>query len=193
MVKTLANLPNLYRNAVLITLNDREFEVVARNMILLLFVLTSLEDAQPPITDIAESIIHIWYSVLLPTNLLSSVQSKVKPLIAAVRANIAEKAPDALLGKTWTFASGSTFRLVLRQQEWLRLGRFLDVPKGLGVEEAKKIRAAIVLAPERTDYRERWYYKDATPYMRLSKQRFREDGLMLPFGHPRPSFDMPNP
>ncbi|KAF2792338.1 hypothetical protein K505DRAFT_307801 [Melanomma pulvis-pyrius CBS 109.77] len=193
VVKTLANLPNLYRNAVLITLNDREFEVVARNAILLLFVLTSLEDPQRSITGIAESVIHIWYSALLPANLLSSLQSEVKPLIAAVCAKIAKRAPDAVLGKTWTFASGSTLRLSLRQQEWLRLERFSDVPTGFGVEEAKKVRAAIVLAPERMDYRERWYYKDTNPFMRLSKQRFREDGLLLPFGHPRMGFDVPNP
>ncbi|KAI1270313.1 hypothetical protein F5Y18DRAFT_367881 [Xylariaceae sp. FL1019] len=29
--------------------------------------------------------------------------------------------------------------------------------------------------------------------MRLSKQRFRQDGLLLPFGHPRSGFKVPNP
>ncbi|CAJ2509989.1 Uu.00g058890.m01.CDS01 [Anthostomella pinea] len=59
--------------------------------------------------------------------------------------------------------------------------------------EARKIQTAVILAPERTDYRDRWYYKDVTPFMRLSKQRFRQDGLLLPFGHPRSGFDLPSP
>lgn len=43
-----------------------------------------------------------------------------------------------------------------------------------------------------TDYRDRWYYKDVSPFMRIAKL-FREDGLLLPFGHPRIAFDIPNP
>lgn len=50
----------------------------------------------------------------------------------------------------------------------------------------------MTLAPGRADYRDRWYFKDASPFMRVAKQRFREDGLLLPFGHPRIGFDIPN-
>jgi hypothetical protein len=53
--------------------------------------------------------------------------------------------------------------LNLRKDEWLQLEHCLDASKELGFEEAKKIRAAIVLGPERLNYRERWYNKDATP------------------------------
>ena len=194
MVKTVTSLPKEFKNRVHITINDREFEVVARNVILLLFAFVSLEDTSPSsVPDIAASLIHIWYSAFLPTNLLSSLKAKVQPLIGAVCAQMEIKPPDTLLGKTWTFLEGSTLRLVLQQKEWLRLHQFLDVPNGLTLEKARSIRAATVLAPERLDYRERWYYKDATPSMRLAKQRFREDGLLLPFGHPRTGFDVPNP
>lgn len=59
--------------------------------------------------------------------------------------------------------------------------------------DAVQIRTAVTLAPERADYRDRWYYKEASPSMRIAKERFREDGLLLPFGHPRAAFDVPNP
>jgi hypothetical protein len=194
VVRTVTGLPNEFKGRVHITINDREFEVVARNVILLLFAFVSLEDTSPSsVPDTAASLLHIWYSAFLMTNLLSSLKAKVQPLIGAICAQLATKPPDTLLGKTWTFLEGSTLRLVLRQKEWLRLHQFLDVPKGLTLEKARNLRAATVLAPERLDYRERWYYKDATPSMRLAKQRFREDGLLLPFGHPRTGFDVPNP
>lgn len=43
-------------------------------------------------------------------------------------------------------------------------------------ESAAQIRTAVTLAPERADYRDRWYFKEASPAMRIAKQRFREDG-----------------
>jgi hypothetical protein len=73
------------------------------------------------------------------------------------------------------------------------LHKFLDVPEGLTREDAGKIRAATNLAPERADYRDRWYFKDETHFRCIAKQRFREDGLLLPFGHPRQGFNIPNP
>jgi len=192
VVKTITHLPQDYAHGVQITINDREFQVVARNVILLLYGFTSIDDEQPTL-HIAEALIHTWYSAFLPASLLSSLRSRVGSLINAVCTGISNKAPESVHKKTWKFRSGSTLRLSLQKQDWLRLERYLQVPKHLDFNEARKIRSVIVLAPERVDYRERWYYKDASPSMRLAKQRFREDGLLLPFGHPRVEFDTPNP
>ncbi|OBT41478.1 hypothetical protein VE00_07576 [Pseudogymnoascus sp. WSF 3629] len=149
-VKTIANIPEGITQQFTVTMNDREFDVVARNAILLLLALTSQDSEEtdtPP--DIAEALIH--------------------------------------------FSTGQTLRLVLKKKDWLRFQEFCDIPDGLTPENAAKIRRAVTLAPERADYRARWYYKDASPSMRIAKQRFREDGLLLPFGHPRGDFDVPNP
>jgi hypothetical protein len=165
---------------------------VARNAILLLFAFTSLDDERP-ISEIAECLIHIWYSAFLPAGLLSSLKSRVSPLISAVCTEISNREPDDLHKHVWKFRSGSSFCLNLQKKEWHRLERSFNIPEGFGFEEAWKLRAATVMAPERADYRDRWYYKDATTSMRLAKHRFREDGLLLPFGHPRIGFDLPNP
>jgi hypothetical protein len=50
----------------------------------------------------------------------------------------------------------------------------------------------VVVSPERADYRDRWYYKDAYLSMRLAKRKFRIDGLLLLFGHPRTDFNVSN-
>lgn len=98
-----------------------------------------------------------------------------------------------MLSKTWEFSDGRTLRLVLKQKEWIRLADFLDVPEDLSFEDAAAIRRAVTLAPERFDYRDRWYFKDASPFMRIARQKFREDGILIPFGHPQTAFDKPNP
>lgn len=182
-----------------VAMNDLEFDVVARNAILLLLALTSQDSTNPgeketnTPTDIAEALIHIWYSASIPSSVLSLLQNRVKPLIVELCGRIANKPPNAVLAKTWEFLGGKTIRLVLKKRDWLRLRGFCDLPASMMPKDAVQIRTAVTLAPERADYRDRWYYKEASPSMRIAKQRFREDGLLLPFGHPRAAFDVPNP
>ncbi|KFY06924.1 hypothetical protein V492_07605 [Pseudogymnoascus sp. VKM F-4246] len=200
VVKTIANVPKGMTQQFNITMNDLEFDVVARNAILLLLALTSQdtvgcneagETNAPP--DIAEALIHVWYSASIPSSVYSLLQNRVKPMIVEVCMRIAGKPPNAVLAKTWEFSAGQTLRLVLKKRDWSRLRVFCDVSDSMTFENATQIRRAVVLAPGRADYRDRWYYKEASPAMRIAKRRFREDGLVLPFGHPRSAFDVPNP
>ena len=180
-----------------ITMNDLEFTVVARNAILLLLALTiqdsmTVEASTSPLSN-SEVLIHVWYSASFPSCVLSQLRDRVKPLISEVCSKIANKPPSTTLGKTWTFSNGRTLRLILKQKEWLRLADFLDVPEGFSVEDAAAIRRTVTLAPERFDYRDRWYFKDSSPFMRIARQKFQDDGILAPFGYPRTAFDTPNP
>jgi hypothetical protein len=190
----LADLTTDFSNTVQTAVNDREIGVVARNAIILLLALT-VQDTKtaPDLVEDAENLIHLWYSAFLYPDLVSELHAKVKPLVDNVCNQIAQKSADTVLAKTWNFASGNTLRLVLRKEDWLILQTYLDAPKGLTKKEAGNIRLAVTLAAERADYRDRWYFKDQPPSMRIAKRRFQEDGLLLPFGHPRVGFDSPNP
>ncbi|KAG0156690.1 hypothetical protein PDIDSM_3871 [Penicillium digitatum] len=141
----------------------------------------------------AESLIHLWYSASLPKDLTAQLASRVKPLFTGVCEQISAKATGEIVERTWTFAHNRSLRLTLRKEEWYRLEALCEVPSDLTPQKALHIRTATTLAPERRDYRDRWYFKDATPSIRMSKQKFREDGLLLPFGHDRVGFDRPNP
>jgi len=185
-----------YRNTLHATANDQEFEVVARNVVILLYILTSLEDGEPRDTDrntdTVESVIHLWYSAFLPEDLADGCRRLVKPLFAEVCSDIRDKPASTMLGKTWEFGSQNNLRLVLSKELWIRLENYFDAVR-LSQEAANRIRTAVTLAPERKDFRDRWFFKDATRFARVAKQRFREDGLLLPFGHPRDRFTVPNP
>jgi hypothetical protein len=180
-----------------VTMNDLEFDVVARNTILLLLALTiqdsTIVESSTTSLSTAEVLIHVWYSASIPSYVMSLLQDRVKPLITEACSKIANKPPSTTLGKTWEFSQGRTLRLILKQKDWFRLADFLDLPEDLSLEKAATIRRDVTLAPERLDYRDRWYFKDTSPFMRIAKQKFQEDGILIPFGHPQTAFDKPNP
>lgn len=97
-----------------------------------------------------------------------------------------------MLSKTWDLGSQISLRVTLKREEWLTISRFCDAPT-LTYEKAGNIRLAVTLAPKRVDYRDRWCYSEPSPFVRIAKQQFREDGLLLPFGSSRVGFNTPNP
>ncbi|KAK8900825.1 hypothetical protein QC760_010589 [Botrytis cinerea] len=196
VVKTIASIPHTLTQRLDITLNDGDFQVVARNAVLLLFILNAPDitsSKEENLLSDTECLMHLWYSAFLPAIVLSQLHDRVQPLISNVCSKIITKSAGATIGKTWHFRSGRTFRLVLKREQWLKLERMCNSKEVLLLSQAIDLRAAINLTSERSDYRERWHFKDATPSMRVSKQRFREDGLLLPFGDSRIGFDCPNP
>ena len=197
IVQTVASTPPGFQQKLLITVNDRDFEVVARNLLLLLYLLTSVDDrgsAEDDIDAIAESLIQLWYSAFLPVAVLSDFIRRVQPLVQDVCTSIRGKAASghALLGKTWRFKD-TQIRAVLIKEQWSGLGDYFSFDVELTTEEARAIRSAVTLAPSRADFRDRWFFKDSTTFTRVAKQQFREDGLLLPFGDCRRNHTAPNP
>ncbi|KAF1928848.1 uncharacterized protein M421DRAFT_61946 [Didymella exigua CBS 183.55] len=184
--KTVAGLPIGCKSRCHVTVNDMDFDIVARNAIMLLIALHYEPEEAVPM------IIHFWYSALLPAMMVQSLQANVLPLIEDVCGKIASKASDALQAKTFTIR-GRTLRLVLKKQEWLRLGTYFDVPEGLSAGDADSLRREVTLAPSRVDYRDRAML-NWTPTLRQCEERFRMTGILLPYGCSQgPDFDTPNP
>lgn len=190
MVKTIAGITStsapISLQDITAVINDRDFDIVARNAILLL---TALHVVPAPAA--AAVMIHTWYSALLPPSVLKSLHSTVLPLIRTVCAKIASKPPDQLLGKTFTHGRGSV-RLVLTRRCWEALQAYLEVPSGLTAAEAKRVRGATVAAPARRDYVDRALFCQP-PAWRAATIRFRSEGVLMPFGAATGTFDVPNP
>jgi hypothetical protein len=186
VVKTIAQLPASYSRTVDVTLNDFDLDVVARNAIMLLIALV-VDNTD----EAVDCIIHVWYSALIRKSHLEILQQRIRPLVEEVCDKTKAKNPRSLLGKTWRFGRHS-LRLVLAQSVWSRLLSYMDVPPGLDAENANRIRRAVTLAEARQDYRDRHLLLNS-PSHRIAKHRFREDGLLLPFGSRRDEFVEPNP
>jgi hypothetical protein len=186
LVKTMAQLPRRYNQPISITMNDRDIDVVARNIILLLIALTAQEN-----DETIDCMIHIWYSAFIRKSDFDILNQRVRPLIESVCDKIKNKPANSVLGKTWTFGERS-FRLVLEKSSWDKLLSFLDVPGGLTAKKANEIRTAVTLAESRVDYRDRSFLFLPSSH-RIARYRFRQNGLLLPFGASRREFQQPNP
>lgn len=168
------------------TINDRDLDVVASNAIILLIALVS-----DNMDEAVDCMIHVWYSALIRKSDLDMIQQKVLPLVQDICEKIKDKNPETVLGKTWKFGKRS-FRLVLRKSLWDRLLAYMTVPEGLTAERASRIRTAVTLDESRKDYLD-MHLLFQSPSRRVAKHRFRQDGLLLPFGAPRHEFQEPNP
>jgi len=185
VVKTVASLPQTYTRKPVIVINDASFDVVARSVIILLLIITVADEQKA-----VETVLHVWYSAFLRPADLERVQS-LRPLIEDVCSKIAGRNPESLQAKTFKIGSCS-IRVVLKKEHWTSLLEFLDVPDGLTTSRARSIRLAVIQAPDRLDFHER----DLTlqqPEHRICKGRFREDGILLPFGQTRENHTIPNP
>lgn len=123
VIKTVARLPLAYSNALDITINDRDFDIVARNLILLLVALTAEK-----INEVVDCILPLWYSALVRESDIEVLQRRIRPLIEEVCGKIKEKTSSALCAKKWIFGQRS-LRVVLGKSSWVRLLAFVSKPE----------------------------------------------------------------
>lgn len=184
-MKSLTTLPVSYAGECEVTINDRDLDVVARNVIMLLTAFHFSPNEAVPM------MLHLWYSAFIPKQMLQSLQDNILPLIQDVCQGIRERRADNLQSKTWNFGQ-SSLRLVLKKSAWDSLPSYFQAPDGLSKAEAQEIMVATTLAPSRIDNLHRSLY-ELPPHWRLCTTKFRNDGVLLPFGHSREEFDTPNP
>lgn len=188
VVKTFADLPATSTNQIEVTLNDGMFEIVARNVIILLIALL-VEDVEEAI----ECIIHVWYSALIRKSDMKILQKVVLPEIQEV-CNIieAEPNPEGSLHFRHLQVGKAHLMIDLPEELWFALRDFVQIPKGLTAKRANAIRQSVTLSRDNQDLNDRTRLYQSGGH-RLAHARFREDGLLLPFGARRDEFNQPNP
>ncbi|KAJ5948566.1 hypothetical protein N7454_001873 [Penicillium verhagenii] len=186
LIMTINGLPNTYGHSIDITINDKDFDIVARNIVLLVIALTVEQ-----VEEAADCILHLWYSALICETHVDILESHVRPLIEDVCNKIKDKPSKGLFGKTWRFKQCS-LRVVLEKPSWIHLLSFVNRPDGVSKQQAQRIRTDTTLADSRKDYRDRHMCCLPIP-RRVPFVKFKQDGLLLPFGQPRHEFQVPNP
>ena len=185
-MKTIASLPAEFTGRVESYINDKDLDVVARNVILLLIALVvDNED------EAVECMIHTWYSASIRPSDMAILETRIRPLIEDVVRKLSNRKSTVSQRKTWTFGQ-NTCTVEMSKTSWTSLLRYIKNVENLTMDRAQQIRSRVTLAPERVDYRDR-HMLALTPSRRLCMQRFREDGLLLPFGASRVAFSVPNP
>ncbi|KAG8952322.1 hypothetical protein FRC04_004750 [Tulasnella sp. 424] len=176
VVKTINGLPSDYSGKCTLVVNDFHPLVAVRNLILLCILLSPSEPSEE---IVAEVVVHALYSSKLTLAQDGLLQSWI---------NYADEVEQ---GRPGNHTCQTTFSSHCRL-EWayppevgalLKSIRLADYP----TIKAEADRRRIMLAPERIDYRER-YYTSLRPRHRVGFAHFRETGVLLPFGQPTDSF-----
>lgn len=185
LIKTIVNLPASFTGVCEVVLNDKDMDIVARNALILLVGLLFDPEMASPI------MLHLWFSAFVPAELLSLLRERIMPLVQAMCSKTTSWAPSGLYSETWSLESRS-LTLTLTNQAWTHLLTYFEVPNGLSTAAAKALRTETTLSLQRSDYIERDFCR-LPPGQRVAMLRFREDGILLPFGASREIYDTPNP
>lgn len=132
MVKTLAEVPEQLDGKISVVLNDKDFDVVAPNAILLLISLMAEDKNQA-----AECMTHIWYSAFVTEKQVDLLTKSIRPLIEDVNEKIKDKSSTSPHAKTFHFGTRS-LRFVLKKSDWKALLVFLAPPKDLTAERLSR-------------------------------------------------------
>ncbi|XXH04603.1 hypothetical protein Hte_011020 [Hypoxylon texense] len=185
-ILSVANLPRSYRGPLEIVLNDTKLDFVARNVVILLVFFLE----EDPIKT-AEHVIHIWYSMLLTESCHSLLLYKAKRMVLEVCEEIEGKHGLAPFAKTFSFGE-SSLHVELSRNNWFLLLSYFNVPQGLTGDDAQILRLIATLEEGSVESNDISMYIRSPP-ARLAAAKFRADGMLLPFGHPRGEFKIPNP
>ncbi|KAL7909069.1 hypothetical protein GGI35DRAFT_493868 [Trichoderma velutinum] len=181
-----------------VTLNIESISHFSRNLILLLCALDTTQSAQghdqANMSRAIDTIIHVWYSAFLTRSIVQYLEENILPLLEQVHSKLDGAALDTVIDHTWNFSGGSSIQVSLPVRCWKYIVNSLRIPWGLNHQVATSRLQRVTLDVGRRDARDYHYSKMTySPHFRMVHQRFREDGMLLPFGDSRLDFVHPNP
>ncbi len=179
VIATMNGIPAAFSGTTTCVINAQDGALVAQSLLLLLCAMT----LSPAIG--AGIMMHLWYSARLTPPMLAIISERLRPLVAA-GAESGKSTKDELVTKTFSFGS-SQICVRLGKHQWASILRLFEFEHGVAQTEAERERATA-----NVDQFERHLF-NLPPSRRLSTQRMRATGVLLPFGTPLDEFTCPNP
>ncbi|KAF7549131.1 hypothetical protein G7Z17_g6612 [Cylindrodendrum hubeiense] len=191
LIYSICKLPDTATIKITATINETSAHHLTR---LVLTVLILTDDSYDPMTN-AETVVHLWYSAMLPSTMFRHMEIvAAEPLLAAM--NDLEKLYDA--GNISTENAfpitmprgGKSVVIDINRAQWSQIIQYLKRSKDISIANVSIVRAF-----DCKKYSEPLpqVIKRMTPVRATGMMRWRSDGLLLPYGHPREEFDTLNP
>jgi hypothetical protein len=185
VVKTIKDLPSEYNHPIHFTINDKNFDIAVRNILLLLIVLI-VEDQEYAV----DCMLHIWYSAFVRYEHMLMLW-EFQELVEKMCQKIGPYDDFEYISKTWHFGERS-LRVALTKENWHKLRLMFYKPR-LTFEHAKLARNwKKFVANDMRDDRE-MILATQNPSHRVCMHKYEIDGVVLPFSHDRSKFCFPNP
>ncbi|KAF7345462.1 DUF4470 domain-containing protein [Mycena venus] len=183
LIRTVNSLPWDYAGYCDILLNNTNPVLVNRNLVILFVLLSS----GPSIEEAAEFCTHLMYSAALP----EAGAEYVKRCINFIYSPETGGEPEADLSFRRcldTRGEGKVYAV----QPSAGIKRLLEMShSNYTLSSALQSMKDATLAPDRLDFREK-YYAGLKPPHRMAFQRFRESGILAPFSLNTSNFTQPN-
>lgn len=167
VVKAVNTLPSNYTGKLTVLINDGTMIISCRNLIIL-SILGTIED-EALAADVA---LHFWYSLLLPSGHKQHVKAAVAKFLDRLEHWSGPQPPFSLGPR-----SDVVFPLWPGVVNWLKF----CADSSMTPEYAKQEYGEVRNRPSQKDYISRLYY-NLKPSHRVAFQRYRQTGIVLPFG-----------
>lgn len=191
LIYSICKLPDTANPKINATINETAPHHLAR---LVLTALLLTDDSFDPITN-AEAVVHLWYSAKLPSTLFNHIELvAAEPLLTAME-DLDKLCADNRISEVNSFPvtmprRGKSVVIDINRAQWSQIIRFVKISKNTNVDNASIIRGWDCKKYSEPLYR---VLRRMTPVRATGMMRWRSDGLLLPYGHPREEFDILNP
>ncbi|KAI1087075.1 hypothetical protein F5B19DRAFT_500400 [Rostrohypoxylon terebratum] len=189
-ILSVANLQETFQGPLNVVMSEMNEVIVIRNMIILLIFYFEEDPAKA-----AEYALHAWYSLLI-TEPCYELLKKIGSVLQGVYDEIRREAGDdfALATKRLRYCKGSID--ITLPRIWFRSLFLFTSLHGFKYtmlrSNFQSLRRKVLSTPVATEFFESTLVP-LEPYRRVSETKFREDGMLLPFGQSREDFVVPNP
>jgi hypothetical protein len=194
-MKTILSLPEHYEGVVLIAIGEDEFDLQLRNALILLLA------AHFPHGQAVELITHLWYSASIPSEMYDLVTDKILPLLKQGKdfadEELGADQDSSLIHEylTVTIQIGTTnVEMSFEYQQWTELYARLNPQNFERLERVEEKRHNLMFSVNPTHRKRREkYLHSLPPWQRMTEERYRETGILLPLGSEVQHFNIPNP
>jgi hypothetical protein len=173
---TINSLLSNYSGKLTVIINDLKTPIFCRNVVILL-ILGAISD-RALAADIA---LHFWYSLLMP----AEYQRRLSAVITSFLASAKDKGFDSPV----SLGPRSTLSLWVFPGNLECFEHFIS--QSISEDDAQGEHDRVRGASSREDFRERMY-SALRPSHRLSFKKYRQFGIVLPFGASNAHFNAPN-
>ncbi|KAM4055726.1 MYND finger domain-containing protein [Hirsutella rhossiliensis] len=190
-IYSVVKLPETASPKLHVAINEASNLHVARTFFAL--SLLTARDRDPVVN--AEACIHMWYSARMPRVLRDHVQSVVRENLGGTLEDMATisaatgVSPTRPCRLTWSLANLSV-EVELRQSQWAAIRNHLVPCKSLGLAQSLILRYVDTRRRAESPCR---FLARMTRSRALGLMKWHDDGILLPYGHPRDAFNTLNP
>jgi hypothetical protein len=205
---TILSVSETYKGQLSVIVNELDVDLQIRNLIIILLA-TLVPDGKA-----TELITHLWYSASIPSEMYCLVTEYVLPRVKMVweeckkaarerkearsqakEENKTEKKPAESSIRRMVVESGTTrLAIGLEPQHWLQLYIMLDRNNFQSIQLARQKRQNIIFSINPNHKKKRFeFFAALPPWQRVTEERYRQTGVLLPYGASAGHFDLPNP